>query len=188
MPRGLPRKAEVLREKRQERKRLEMNLESKYADAIKRFLDAIGYKKWRRKVTEVVADVPKSGLGQDGICTQLGTTNFRTLADSIGYLDCLPEPAPEVQQHSVIKRCNVCGRSLEYFTDRGECITVTALELSVDIPDDLELAAAILAPYEPKKYRVCYPCYLKSFGVLTPIEALSQRFFGPRPGQEAAGE
>lgn len=69
-----------------------MNLESEHAIAIKRFLDAIDYKAWEEKASEVAANVPW-GVDKE---TQLGTYYFRKLADSIGYLDSFPSEEKEL--------------------------------------------------------------------------------------------
>ena len=63
-------------------------------------------------------------------------------------------------EHVIAIVCNVCGNSLEHYTDDGKKVTFTGVKVSLT-----GLPEQVIAPYGNGTYRICYPCWLKSLGI-----------------------
>ncbi len=62
--------------------------------------------------------------------------------------------------------CSACGKNLMIKTKQGGQLNVIAFQLSVSPQAE---ADQVLAPYETREYFICFPCYLKAFGIPLPM-------------------
>ena len=66
-----------------------------------------------------------------------------------------------------MKKCNVCGKEVEYKNEKGETIFISGIQFIVDCKNlPKEFVQKNLGKYEiGKEYNVCFECWFKSLGI-----------------------
>ena len=59
--------------------------------------------------------------------------------------------------------CDRCGASMQYTTDDGKKVNISALQISLTMDDDL--LYQVLGSYKFREFNFCYRCILELLGV-----------------------